>query len=240
MINSKNADKRSADSQTIFQSLLKLLRTWHFFPMLCLIAYAPLHASPSMQDWNSMLNQLEKSNSHLIKSEKKKKQKTEKEEAEQSESTKETEKKLTPEEQTLKDREQDLIKNHKKYTKRLYKAVRDGDIEHVREYILKRADVNYARRKGVSLLHIAAANGDLVSVRMLVANGADVEAETTKQWSPLHHAARFGHLEVVRFLMSKGANMYLANSDGKNPYALAKQLQHNDVINFFQIWRKYH
>lgn len=185
-----------------------------------------------------MLDQLSKSNSHLVQQDNKKEKVSVQDEEEKPD--KGVQKKLTPAEQARKDYEKDLIKNHKKYTKKLYKAVRDGDIDNVREYILKKADVNYAKRRGVTLLHMAAANGDLTSVRMLVANGANIEAETSKQWTPLHHAARFGHLEVVRFLMSKGANMYLANSDGKNPYALARQLKHDDIINFFQIWRKYH
>lgn len=237
MINTKRAHNTVAHPHIPFLNLLNRFTAWLAIPLMYLITNAPLHANPSMQDWNRMLDQLSISDSHLIRQEKKKEKTSEKEETE---SKKEDKNKLTPAEQARKDHEEDLIKNHKKYTKKLYKAVRDGDIEKVREYILKKADVNYAKRKGVTLLHIAAANGDLTSVRMLVANGANVEAETTKQWSPLHHAARFGHLEVVRFLMSKGANMYLANSDGKNPYALARQLKHDEIINFFQIWRKYH
>lgn len=203
--------------------------------LLLISASTSSHATPSMNEWNQMLGELSRNNSVLLK-----KSHTVRPSPKEAKADEEQEEALTPEEKARKEKTTDLEKNHKKYTRKLYKAVKAGDIAESREYILKKADVNYARKKGVSLLHIAAAQGNLPIVRMLVANGADVEAVTVKNWTPLHHASRFGHLEVVRFLMSKGGNMYLANTDGKNSYALAKQLQHADVINFYQIWRKYH
>lgn len=206
-------------------------------PLSALIMLAlPAYSMPEKDEWDDMLLQLSETMPEIFDTDsaKKKEKKDILTDAEKAEAAKEEA------ERSIKIKERIEKKKRKKLTKKLYKAVRVGDIEVVKSMVLQHADTNYSKEEGVTLLHIASAKGYFHIARILVSHGADVDAQTSKSWTPLHHAARFGHMNIVRYLMSKGANMHLANTDGKNPYALSLQLKHEEISKFFRIWQKYH
>jgi ankyrin repeat protein len=208
----------------------------HIAILLSLTVFASIMATSShakdadVAAWNRSLADLIADMPELQEKKHKKKNKK---------STDKEDKKSKTEEDEL-EKERKERRKIRRLTKKLYKAVKKGDVEKVKEYVLQHADTNYAKKDGVTMLHIAAAQGDLTTVRILASHGADISATTIKDWTPLHHAARFGHLEICKYLIGKGASMYVVNSDGKNAYTLARQLKHDDIIKFMNLWRKYH
>jgi len=87
------------------------------------------------------------------------------------------------------------------------KAVRDGNIEAVKQYLDAGTDVNAKDENGVTPLHQAAFYGQKEVVELLIAKGADVNAKEEDGWTPLHFAAMEGHTKVAELLITAGADV---------------------------------
>ena len=97
-----------------------------------------------------------------------------------------------------------LTKNEEeifKYSKLLINVAYNGDLEKVKEYIEKGADI-HTRNDGA--LRGAAENGHLEVVKYLVENGADIHANYDEA---LRDAAGRGYLEIVKYLIQNGAKI---------------------------------
>ena len=77
-----------------------------------------------------------------------------------------------------------LIKNI--FKKTLHKACRKGDIEAVKQFLGKGADVSAKDDEGMTPLHYAAYNGHTEIAKFLVGSGADVNAKEIADETPLH------------------------------------------------------
>ncbi len=86
-----------------------------------------------------------------------------------------------------------------------------GDVDGVRERILKGEDVNL-EEWGDTPLMVAIENGHSEVVRELVKSGAKIEDVNWKV-TPLYVAARDGKLEIVKILVNKGATPYYYNNN---------------------------
>jgi pectate lyase len=90
-----------------------------------------------------------------------------------------------------------------------------GDLDKVRSFIEKGADINTTDSHGSALLHYAARRGHKALVEFLIARGADVNAKGNRSFTPLHSAAAGGHKDVVALLLDNAANI---NAKGQWDY----------------------
>ena len=91
---------------------------------------------------------------------------------------------------------------------RLWKAIKEGDLQRCRALVLAGADLAATNDEGWSLLHVAATVEQPAITRLLLESGVPVSARIKKgDWTPLHVAAARGHSEVAKVLLSAGADV---------------------------------
>lgn len=112
----------------------------------------------------------------------------------------------------------------------LFEAVREGDIDRVRLFISKGADVNIKNNVSCTPLHYAVENGHLVVAELLIASGADVNAKTMNHLTPLHMAARRGLYNVADLLIEKGADIEAKTRKDRTALDYAIRADHMDVV----------
>ena len=105
----------------------------------------------------------------------------------------------------------------------IHEAVRNGNIEAVKQHIAAGTDVNAKSRFGETPLLYAASKDSEEFVELLIANGADVNPNISGGWNPLYSAALAGRKEIVELLIAKGADVNVKNKRDKIPlYAAAR------------------
>ena len=108
-------------------------------------------------------------------------------------------------------------------TPALHRAVKEGDVDRVRQLINDGADVNVREDRASELLHggprlqytplhWAAFLGDWEIAEMLIFAGADLNAEDPWYSTPLYLAAEQAHLDFARKLIAEGANVDVRSS----------------------------
>ena len=85
----------------------------------------------------------------------------------------------------MSDQQTSIVKNDEAKDRELFDAVRDNDLEKVKELIANGADVNAKDRWVYTPLHLV---NDVEIAKVLIANGADVNARFNDGSTPLHHA----------------------------------------------------
>ena len=107
----------------------------------------------------------------------------------------------------------------------LFTAVRDDDIDTVRQELAAGTDVNSRRPYGEwTPLMTASFHGYLEIVRELLAPGADIDAMDDQGYTSVYGASFRGHLDVVKELTSHGANVNMvSNESGKNALMMASE-----------------
>jgi outer membrane protein assembly factor BamB len=95
---------------------------------------------------------------------------------------------------------------HEELRSALWAAVRNGDIQAMKDVLEKGADVNAKNEMGITALWIAAGKGKIEIVEMLLDKGADVNARDGIWYqTPLSSAVGAGHVDVVKALIRAGA-----------------------------------
>ncbi len=95
----------------------------------------------------------------------------------------------------------------KKTSKVLFLAVRNGDLDGVKEALKNGADIEAKESYGDTALNIAAENGHLEIVKYLIESGANIENLGGAAKTPLMNAAFDGHAEIVIVLIAHGAKI---------------------------------
>jgi len=108
-------------------------------------------------------------------------------------------------------------------TKQLHFAVESGDIETVKDWIGRGADVNTKARLGGTPLHIAADKGYPEIVAVLIEAGADVNAKDDDGETPLHRAV-LKDSKSMSLLIKAGANVDARENESDSPLHYAAQV----------------
>ncbi len=105
--------------------------------------------------------------------------------------------------------------------KRFYRAVEQGDLNKVREYLspdlINKQVVNKQDHRQIPL-HIAAKNGHYDVVHFLVEQGVDVDSFDERMTTALILAVVYDHHDIAMFLASHGANIRHADWMGRTAY----------------------
>ena len=96
----------------------------------------------------------------------------------------------------------------------------EGNIDMMRLFISRGADINRMNGSGETAIILAAWRGHLEAVKWLVDRGARINAPA-RQWSPLHYAVFAGHREVADYLMEQGADINALSTNGSSVLMMA-------------------
>ncbi len=112
----------------------------------------------------------------------------------------------------------------------LHDAVKEGDIEEVKQLIASGADVNQNQRSLGTPLHQASMWGSRELAELLIAHGANVNADNAIMGTPLLRAARKGNEGVAAVLIAHGADVGARWTDGTTPLHAAAEGGHAGVV----------
>ncbi|XP_013914980.1 PREDICTED: myotrophin [Thamnophis sirtalis] len=93
-------------------------------------------------------------------------------------------------------------------------ALKNGDLDEVKDYVAKGEDVNRTLEGGRKPLHYAADCGQLEILEFLLLKGADINAPDKHSITPLLSAVYEDHMSCVKLLLSKGADKTVKGPDG--------------------------
>ncbi len=109
----------------------------------------------------------------------------------------------------------------------LLELTRQGRFPEVQDLVtVKKVNINFSDKDGVTALHIAILNDDLLITRFLIANGANINAQTIHGFTPLHYAVSNNavsnkNLDIISVLMNNNADITIKNEFGFTPLQLA-------------------
>jgi len=112
----------------------------------------------------------------------------------------------------------------------LFDAIKKGDRERVKQFLVKGADVNVADKYGKTPLHSAALKGYKEIAELLIAKGANIETKDIFGNTPLHEAVWFKNKDVVELLIANGADVKAKDKDGSTPLHSAAARGCKDVV----------
>ncbi|NJD25187.1 MAG: ankyrin repeat domain-containing protein [Betaproteobacteria bacterium] len=96
----------------------------------------------------------------------------------------------------------------------------EGNIDLMRLFISRGADINRLNGNGESALILAAWRGHLPAVKWLIERGARINPPP-RQWSPLHYAVFAGHREIAEYLLGEGADINALSTNGSSVLMMA-------------------
>lgn len=99
-------------------------------------------------------------------------------------------------------------------------AAWEGNIELMRLFISRGADINLANESGETAIALAAWRGNMEAVKWLLERGARINAPR-RQWSALHYATFAGHTEVADYLIAQGADINAQSTNGSSVLMMA-------------------
>ena len=120
-------------------------------------------------------------------------------------------------ETTQREESNNAIKQEYKVPNDLGGAASVGNLQKIREWLQKGANINGKYDKDFTPLHWAATMNQVDAIQLLADEGADLNARDGHQSTPLLSAAFFGQAESVECLLQRGANPKLKNKDGSLP-----------------------
>ena len=105
----------------------------------------------------------------------------------------------------------------------------EGDLDLMRLFLARGADVNRFNAVGEQALMHAAWRGQLAAVDLLLASGARVNNEPLR-WSALHYAVFAGHRQVAARLLERGADLNARSTNGSSVLMMAVYEGHEELV----------
>lgn len=116
-------------------------------------------------------------------------------------------------------------------SKKMVRHASAGNLDKVRKYIKRGAQVNFkTKRKHETALHEAAEKGHQRVIEYLLFLGADVNAKSKKGETPLHKAATNGDVEMVGVFLKRGAQINAQDKKGRTPLMKAAHKSKKQVV----------
>ncbi|KAG6931857.1 myotrophin, partial [Chelydra serpentina] len=109
-------------------------------------------------------------------------------------------------------------------------ALKNGDLDEVKDYVAKGEDVNRTLEGGRKPLHYAADCGQLEILEFLLLKGADINAPDKHHITPLLSAVYEGHVTCVKLLLSKGADKTVKGPDGLTAFEATDNQAIKDLL----------
>ncbi len=111
-------------------------------------------------------------------------------------------------------------------------ATMNGEIENMKKYIARGADMNAKVWRGRTLLHWAALMGEKEVAKFLIENGASVSEGADASQTPLHFAAGEGNREIAGLLLKAGADVNAKDLHGRTPLHEAAFWEKKETVEF--------
>lgn len=114
---------------------------------------------------------------------------------------------------------------------RMFVALEEGNLEDLKSYLKKGADINARSINLWTTLHFAAKGPSLEIVKFVLNQNLDVNVKDINGQSPLQIAAAHGRKNIVKFFVGE-AGLYVDDADnhGKTPLHIAAQNGHKDTV----------
>jgi|WetSurMetagenome_2_1015567.scaffolds.fasta_scaffold24871_1 uncharacterized protein len=118
-----------------------------------------------------------------------------------------------------------------------FKAVKDGDVAKVKEYLEKDKSlvnaVDSSNGINETALGIVTFAGNKELTELLIKNGANVNFQDAYGVAPIHGAARTNKLDVIKVLLENKADINLPTTTGKEtPLHYAARFNNPDVVKY--------
>lgn len=112
----------------------------------------------------------------------------------------------------------------------IFDAAGNNDIDAMKGFAARGADLNIRSKGGMTLLHIAALRGSRMIAEFVISKGADVNSKAANGWTPLHCEAWIGRTEIMELLISNGADINARDIMGKTPLKTAQEKGHKRIV----------
>jgi hypothetical protein len=113
--------------------------------------------------------------------------------------------------------------------KTLQTAVRQGDMEAIKQFIANGADLNEVEY-GRTPLTAAVESMQPEAIRTLLEAGADPNAKDGRGRTALHEACARSQADTIDLLLAKGADVNVSNAEGQTPLHIASGLPQREIV----------
>jgi ankyrin repeat protein len=117
------------------------------------------------------------------------------------------------------------------FEEELFSAVREGNINTLRNLLQKGGSPNAQDDSKMTLLHVAARSGHNEIVKVLIQHHANVD-DSTCRVTPLHLATQYNYIEVIKTLVESNANVDAVNFQGRTPLHIAYLYGREEIVTY--------
>ncbi|GBO32683.1 Tankyrase-1, partial [Araneus ventricosus] len=125
-----------------------------------------------------------------------------------------------------------LREKQSEYDRDLLTAVRNRDINKVRDLLDMGANIEAQNNRGWTPLCLASQKGSLDIAKLLLDRGANIEAKGKNGWNVLHEAIYYNKPDMFKFLVERGAYINVKNGKNETPLNAARRLGRPEIESF--------
>ncbi|GAX62571.1 hypothetical protein SCALIN_C35_0010 [Candidatus Scalindua japonica] len=120
-------------------------------------------------------------------------------------------------------------------TRDILEAAKEGDVELLKQLLVREADQNKTDKKGWFPLMYASFGGHKEIVEALLNAGVDINRRTTDGSTALMAATLQGDNSIVKLLLEKGADKTVKNNYGVTALSTARQKGYDEIVGLLTV-----